>query len=249
MTRFAAFGIHFFVGLVIYLATVYAILSWYPVPYFAADGGLKGAQLLFFVDLVLGPFLTLIIYKQGKPGLKFDLAVIIAVQSLAFVWGGWTVYSQRTALVVFVDDAFHSLSWTQAELAGLKEEQISAFSTSKPPMAFLDLPEEREERRKLILEYEFKKGIPMIRLGERYQPLDEERRRVVVSRAMPVEDLKLYNPNFKEVTEEFLQTYGGVLDDYAFIPIHCRYKSSVLAMRRDDASIVTMPDLQIPVFY
>lgn len=249
MSKSAAVGIHMSASLVIFLAMLYVISLWYPTPYFAADGGLQGAQLMFFVHMILGPFLTLIIYKPGKPGLKFDLVVIVTVQLVAFALGGWTVYAQRTALVVFVDDSFHTLSPKQVTLAGLKPEQLPAFSATQPPMAFLDLPEDRPQRRKLIVEYELQKGIPMIRLGERYRPLDEERTQVVLSREMPVEELKQYNPDFQDIAKDLLESYGGKLADYAFIPIHCRYKSSVLMLRRLDGRVVTMPDLEIPVFY
>ena len=40
---------------------------------------------------VVGPLLTLIVFRAGKPGMKFDLAVIGLVQVAALAYGTATV--------------------------------------------------------------------------------------------------------------------------------------------------------------
>ena len=49
---------------------------WYPAPLFKVVGGFEIFLMLLGIDVVLGSRLTLIVFKQGKKSLKFDLAVI-----------------------------------------------------------------------------------------------------------------------------------------------------------------------------
>ncbi|MCG6936115.1 MAG: hypothetical protein LJE73_09510, partial [Proteobacteria bacterium] len=71
ISRWRAFLIHLGISLVIFLILAYIILiKWYPVPFFYTDGGWQGVRIVAAVDLVLGPLLTLLVYKHGKPGLK-----------------------------------------------------------------------------------------------------------------------------------------------------------------------------------
>ena len=84
MTRFRAFTIHLTSSILIFLFFLgLMFFVWYPVPYFEIDGGWKVLRILAGVDVVLGPLLTLIVFKPGKPSLKFDMSVIVLVQLVA----------------------------------------------------------------------------------------------------------------------------------------------------------------------
>lgn len=84
MSRFKAFSIHFAISFAIFLILLYFILfQWYPQPLFSTDGGWRIIRIIVGVDLVLGPLLTLIVFKAGKPGLKFDLTIIAFLQITA----------------------------------------------------------------------------------------------------------------------------------------------------------------------
>jgi hypothetical protein len=250
VSRLGAFAVHLAISLVIFVGILYLIVfHWYPQPYFAADGGWQGIRLMFVVDVVLGPLLTAMVYKPGKPGLRFDLAMIALAQCVALVLGGWTVYQQRTALVVFVDDAFAALNPAQVEQAGLDINTLSRFSDTHPPMAFLRLPEDQTERRQFIRDQEFKRATPVIRLGDRYEPMTPGNLDTLLSRGMDIEEWSATDAAAKRGLDEFLRHYGGSVADYAFLPIHCRYRHGVLAMRRSDGKVVAMPDITIPNVY
>ena len=79
---------------------------WYPHPYFQAVGAWSVLRILVGVDLVLGPVLTLILFKPGKRGLKFDLCFIACVQLAAFVYGITVIYGERPYVNVFAVDRF-----------------------------------------------------------------------------------------------------------------------------------------------
>ena len=77
MSRWRAFAIHFGISMLVFLLLLAIILVfWFPGILFNIDGGWTGLRIIIGVDLVLGPLLTLVVFKAGKPGLKFDLACI-----------------------------------------------------------------------------------------------------------------------------------------------------------------------------
>ncbi|MEJ2399037.1 MAG: hypothetical protein P8Z67_12590, partial [Gammaproteobacteria bacterium] len=101
MTKLKAFASHLGISFLIFLIILYFIIfKWYPFPFFSTDGGWQGIRIIIGVDLVLGPLLTLIVFKPGKPGLKFDLSVIAIMQAGALAWGIWTVHHQRPIAAV-----------------------------------------------------------------------------------------------------------------------------------------------------
>jgi hypothetical protein len=64
--RNTAFAIPLAISLVIFaILTAIGVFVWAPDFFFTTDGGWQGIRILGAVDLVLGPLLTLIVYKHG----------------------------------------------------------------------------------------------------------------------------------------------------------------------------------------
>ena len=75
-SKIKAAGIHLAISTIIFLFLAYFIIfEWYPFPYFTADGGWQGIRIIAMIDLILGPFMTLIIFNPGKSKreIRFDL--------------------------------------------------------------------------------------------------------------------------------------------------------------------------------
>ena len=88
VTRKQAFLMHLAVSACIFVILSYLILfHWFPEFYFYLDGGDRAIATIFFVDVILGPGLTLLVFKPGKKGLKFDMAIILLMHLSALVWG------------------------------------------------------------------------------------------------------------------------------------------------------------------
>ena len=87
-SRWQAAGTHFLICVAIAVVVVVLMLEvWYPRPLFEAAGGNGLLYILVGVDVILGPLLTLVVFKAGKRGMKFDLAAIAAVQVAALIYG------------------------------------------------------------------------------------------------------------------------------------------------------------------
>ena len=110
-SRGQAFALHVALSLIVFSTLVAAMLLWwFPGELFLLDGGWQGLRLVAMVDLVLGPALTLILYKPGKPGLVLDMILIAAVQLGALGYGFVTTYQQRTVALVHAEGAFTTVS-------------------------------------------------------------------------------------------------------------------------------------------
>ena len=116
--RFVAFAIHLTLSLLVFSTLVTMMLVyWFPGDLFFMDGGWEGLKLVAMVDLVLGPALTLILFKKGKPGLMLDMGLIALLQIAALSYGFYTTYHERTLAVVFADSEFAAVSARDIETA------------------------------------------------------------------------------------------------------------------------------------
>jgi hypothetical protein len=96
VNRKNAFLIHLGLSaLVVGTVIVLVMALWYPAPWMQVIGAANVLSILVSVDLIVGPCLTLILYRPGKPGLVFDLCMIGLVQLGALVYGVHTVYQER----------------------------------------------------------------------------------------------------------------------------------------------------------
>lgn len=238
MTRWKASLIHLGLSAVIYVALLYLIVFlWYPQPYFAADGGWDGVRLITGVDLILGPLLTLIVFKSGKPGLRRDLTLIGLVQTVALIWGAWLVYDQRIAMVTYADGTFYTLNNEQVLDAGSQATAVAMQSSSTPPYAFVRLPADARERQELRLRTLFS-AKSVHQLGERYEVLGASNLPDVLNSGVAIGKYTATSEQNREYLDRFLARHGGTISDYAFLPLRCRYQELLLALRRADGSIV-----------
>lgn len=128
LQRKQAFLIHLAASslvLAAFAAWVLAVL--YPSPLLQLQGGANILAIVVFVDLVLGPALTSVVYKPGKKTLLFDMAVIVAIQVAALGYGVFTIYSQRPLFLAFTLDRFMVVT-----AADLLPGRVPADTSSRP---------------------------------------------------------------------------------------------------------------------
>jgi hypothetical protein len=155
VTRWQASGLHLLISIAVAVGVLALMLSlWYPGPLFEAAGGNDLLFILVGVDVVVGPLITLVIFRSGKRGLKFDLAVIGALQIGALVYGLHAVYLARPAFIVFVADQFQVASVAQLdpeELAKAKYPEFRQPPLGGPLLAFAVLPTDPREFRESVI--------------------------------------------------------------------------------------------------
>ena len=80
--------ISFFIALVV-VGLVFFV--WYPSPLATAVGVTHIFLMMLAIDVIVGPLLGLLVYKEGKKTLKFDLGVIIVLQISALGYGIYSI--------------------------------------------------------------------------------------------------------------------------------------------------------------
>ncbi len=173
MTRWQAFAIHFAISAAVFLVLLAVILFiWFPGLLFRIDGGWTGLQIVIGVDLVLGPLLTLIVFKAGKPSLKFDLTCIALFQSVCLAGGVAVVYLERPVALILAYDTIYSLAADEFRDFDRDPAVLEQFAGSYPKFVYTELPDnyvsaEIEVMRSQVF------GNPLFMQTERYQAMPE----------------------------------------------------------------------------
>jgi hypothetical protein len=157
MNKLQAFLNHFAISATV-VGAVFAVIwfLWYPAPLFQVLGAWNIIRVLVAVDLVLGPLLTAIVYRPGKPGLKFDISVIAAIQLAALLYGVTAIYAERPCYMVFAVDRFEALSCKliDGERVAARKE-LEPKPLRGPLYVLAELPADPAERNRLLVEVMF----------------------------------------------------------------------------------------------
>ena len=242
LTRFQAFLIHLFISSVIlgsFLAVVFFI--WYPPPFFAVEGLMQIVWVLVGVDIVLGPTLTLVVFKSGKPGLKRDLSIIAGIQILGFVYGAHTFFVERPAFAVIYDtDYFDVVSASAMKEVSKSDKSLDYTGISGPAFIYVDAPKEIEKLKEIL--EEMKNGGPGIdRRPEYFRPLKGYiNKKYKFSKNL--DELYKIPENQAEISK-FKAKYGDRIDEFAFFPITGKLTSRLLAIDKNTETVVDYIDI------
>ena len=150
MSRWKASFIHLLISFVIVGSVAgYIIYFWYPPALMHMAKADRLLMLIGGVDLVVGPLLTLIIYKSGKPKLKLDLAIIGIIQFVFLGYGLHTIWNSRPVFLVAVPDRFELVfanEITPKRLAEAKVERFKILSFGKPTLVGSVMPKGFKEQ-------------------------------------------------------------------------------------------------------
>ncbi len=173
MSRWRAFAIHFAISVAVFLLLLTIILVfWFPGILFNIDGGWTGLRIIIGVDLVLGPLLTLVVFKAGKPGLKFDLTCIGVFQAVCLLGGMWIVHSERPLALVFAYDTVYSLGADEFREYGKDPAVLDDFPGGYPKRVYTELPDNDISADIVNIRSQFM-GDPLFMQTERYRAMPE----------------------------------------------------------------------------
>ncbi len=241
MSRFKAFAIHFSISLLIFFFLLYFILvQWYPEPLFSTDGGWKVIRIIVGVDLVLGPLLTLIVFKSGKPGLKFDLSMIALVQVLALSWGVWTTYNERPAAVIYTIDFFTPVPAYQLAEQGITAKELKQFGDTWPILIYIDVPKEKLSE---ILNESMQAKKPLYLLSKYYKKFGKEQAAVLKENSMNIEKYVEDKPELKKLYQRSLVT-GTAKTNISYLALHSREKWVTVIFDLDEMRIIDSIDIE-----
>lgn len=223
MTRWKAFGIHLGISALIGAAAAAVVgLVWYPPPLLQATGSDFFLMVLVGVDVVIGPLLTLVVFKQGKKTLKFDLTVIALLQAGLLAYGLWTAVSSRPVfLVEGVDrvtlvraNAIESSDLVAAKAAGHGYHRLSFTG---PVLVGSRPPESVAERNRLMME-ELQGGLPIELRPQFFVPFGD-RAEALFRRGKSLPPLYTRAPGAMADITDIAARAGESIDDLRFVPM------------------------------
>jgi len=188
MTTLRAFFLHLTISAtIVSVALTVVFFVWYPHPYFEILGAWNVVRILVGVDLILGPILTLILYRPGKRYVLFDLGFIAVVQLVALVYGMVTIHSERPLYTVFTVDRFAVLGKRDVDPTQVPAEIESTRPNVGPLLAIAKLPEDTQELEDLM--FDLLNGAKDIEFRPELWHAYAPRLSDVVNRARPIDDL------------------------------------------------------------
>ena len=217
------------------LAVIYFV--WFPDVLFEGAGGRDLFFIIASVDVTIGPLLTFIVFKSGKKGLKFDLAVIATLQLAALSYGVWAIFEARPVYIVYVKDRFELVRANEIPEENL--EKVRAKGQHRlplwgPKLIGVQIPKDSDEAFKLMISA--MNGVDIQSYPEYYVPYDEVRAEAR-AHGKPLEKLRGYNKDRAREVDQALAALGRKEAEVLFLPMR--------AGKRDLAAIIDAKDGQL----
>ena len=224
------------------------LLFWFPGELFFIDGGWQGLKLVAMVDLVLGPALTLLLYKPKKPNLILDMSLIAAIQIAALAYGFYTTHQQRTLAVVFAEKTFFTVSASeilasneQLRELDLEPQPVPKASMLKVPM--LLTPDPTPEEYPKFLE-NIMNGYPgPQQRSDRYVLLAEH---TAAMKKHTIDALKLEELGVSALITASLEQQSLQQDEVEFYNFKARYGEGIVIFDPETASILDYIKIEAP---
>jgi hypothetical protein len=212
--RLKAFSLHLLTSCTVLTVTLGGLyLGWYRWPGWYLTHVAPVVAVMAGVDVVLGPFLTLLIANPAKARreLARDIALIAAVQIGALVYGTIQLWNGRPLYYAY---SVNCLSVVQAydldagSLASARKQdaEFAPHWYSLPRWVWAPLPEDSEQANK-IMQSAITGGSDVTAMPDHYRPweagLSDMR-----GQLKPVDDIKFFSLNEKTLLKQRLTAAG-----------------------------------------
>lgn len=215
---------------------------WYPGKLALAAGMLTMTIVLAAVDVTVGPLLTLILYRPGKKGLAFDLAVVGLLQFAALCYGVASLYQARPAFIVFAVDRFEVVAAAEIEPEQLAQapEPYRSLSRTGPVLVGAQLPADAQERSRLLLSATL--GGADVRMVPRYYVDYSAVAPKGLERAKPIADLARHNS--PDAVARALERLDRPQDSVRYFPLSAKDRDLSVLVDGTSGSVLEIVDLR-----
>ena len=218
LTRWQASGLHLFISIAIAAgALAVMLLVWYPRPLFEASGGTGLLYILVGVDVVIGPLITLVVFKAGKRGMRFDLVVIGLLQLAALLYGSYIMFEARPVYIALVKGQFEVVTAVEVsadQLAQARRPEFRRLPLDGPKLVYIEM---NEQERSEVVQSVFAGG-PDIHMRPKYYVPYAERSREALAEAQRLEQARRTWPEAVPLIDRYLAESGRKEADTAYLP-------------------------------
>ena len=212
---------------------------WYPSPLATAVGVTQIFLMMLAIDVIVGPVLGLLVYKEGKKTLKIDLSIIIALQISALGYGIYSIEQGRPVWVAYNVDRFELVRKNEIiddhiDKASPQYQQISWF---KPQYVAVEFAKDANVRNDDLFA-EALGGISIAQKPERYVDFVQAKPQLQ-QRTKSLKELNQYN-NAKQV-DRILSKYPQAT---GFVPLKANAVDMTVLINKDKGEVVKIVDLR-----
>jgi len=239
LNRWQASALHLALSAAIaVLVVTLMLLVWYPRQYFTAMGGDTLILILIGVDVVVGPLITLIIFDPRKKGLRFDLAVIAALQLAALAYGGNVMFAARPVYNVFVVDRFEVIAANAVDAESLAKAgaEFRTLPLTGPKIIAVRQPDDAQRLADIVVSA-MNGGPDLANLPELYVPYVQFRQDAAKS-ARPLADLAKRQPQEAGAIRAFVAASGRAEDAMGFLPMKARNQDMAVIVDNKSGEMV-----------
>ncbi|WDE16287.1 sigma-E processing peptidase SpoIIGA [Acinetobacter schindleri] len=225
--------------LIAFLVIGLVFFLWYPSPLAAAVGVTHIFLMLLAIDVVIGPLLGLLVYKERKKSLKFDLSIIIAIQITALCYGVYSIEQGRPAWLVYNVDRFELVRKNELININIQQAQpqFQQASWFKPQYVATEFAKDTQQRNDEMFAEVFS-GISIAQRPERYVELTQAKPQIQ-QRALPLKELEQYNS--KAEVEKTLAKYPKA---DVWLPLKASAVDMVVLVNKEKAEVIKIVDLR-----
>lgn len=244
MNRYRAALTHFAISLLV-VGNVFLVIYfvWYPEPLFRGAGGRDLFLVLALVDVTIGPLVTLLIFKPGKWGLKFDLVVIAILQVAALAYGTHVVFEARPAWIVFLKDRFDLVRANQLfeEERGKWKPPFDREPLTGPRIAGARVPADPNEQFRTMLTA--LAGADVSSFPQHYVPYADVRAEAA-ARGRPLRGLRELNPGRAAEVDRVLASLGRKEEEVSFLPMRAGKRDLAVLVDAKSGEVLAITDFR-----
>jgi hypothetical protein len=223
--RFKAFGLHLLassVALSGILGTLF--FGWYRWPGWHLTDVASVVMVMVGVDIVLGPLLTFVIARSSKPRreLTRDIAVIVAVQLCALVYGTVSLWNGRPLYYAYSEKLLqlvqaYDIDANEWALGLQQNPALAPHWYSRPRWIWAPLPQDAQESARIVTSV-LTGGDDVISMPRYFKPW-EQGLPALRARLKKVDDVAYFAPSEKRRLKERMHAAGLATDQPNAMPL------------------------------
>ena len=227
VNRFGAAAIHLLIcALVALMLCMFFSFVWYPQPLFRAVGGWQMFSLILVVDVVLGPVLTLVLYRRGKKNLHWDLALVAVIQIAALLYGCYTMMIGRPVFIAALGGRFDVV-----QLSEINAREVGV-SWGKPVWVGSKKLQDTKAHERLLFSGFSYAGYP-----ETHLPLSQMADQLI-KEAKPLSNLKRLNPGNEQAIDTWLDAHGVSEASAVYQPLRANAEDMAVIISATSGAVV-----------
>ncbi|WP_180173223.1 TfpX/TfpZ family type IV pilin accessory protein [Acinetobacter sp. YH12029] len=229
-------SISFFIALLM-VGLVFFI--WYPLPLASAVGVTQVFLMMLVIDVIVGPLLGWLVYKEGKKTLKFDLGVIIFLQLAALFFGVFSIEQGRPVWIAYNVDRFELVRKNEIITERLEQvkSQFKQPSWLQPQYVAVEFAQDKLQRENEMFA-EVLGGISLAQRPERYVDFTQAIPQIK-QRAKSLQELEQYND--QKLVQQILEKYPEAT---GYVPLKANAVDMTVLINKETGEVVKIIDLR-----